>query len=207
MDAKAAPQGVVIASDFAVMMPGVAEIEGLFRHTLERFETLGVRLVVLFTGHFADEQIALIKAISATWNVTGHTSKALALSINEVKCAALGPDHAGMFETTLLGALWPERVDVSRLSARAQQERAMILGRQGDMTLRIRCGASSGRIHGTTMPRADPRCLRPASTGSSSRSTAPSRADEPFPKASAQQPSSAGGVSARSGRWAFGFLR
>jgi hypothetical protein len=69
-----------------------------------------------------DEQIALIKAISATWNVTGHMSKALALSINEVKGAALGPDHAEVFETTLLGALWPERVDVSRLPARAQQD-------------------------------------------------------------------------------------
>jgi len=110
------------AYPWTVMMPGAAEIEGLLRHTLKRFETLSVRLVVLFTGHFADEQIALIKAISATWNVTGHMSKALALSINEVKGAALGPDHAGMFETTLLGALWPERVDVSRLPARAQQD-------------------------------------------------------------------------------------
>jgi creatinine amidohydrolase len=54
--------------------------------------------------------------------VAGHTSKALALSINDVKGAALGPDHAGMFETTLLGALWPERVDVSRLPARTEQD-------------------------------------------------------------------------------------
>jgi len=90
---------------WTVMMPGAAEIEGLLRYTLERFETLGVRLAVLFTGHFADEQVALTKAISATWNGEGRTTKALALSINEVKGAALGADHAGMFETTLLGAL------------------------------------------------------------------------------------------------------
>jgi creatinine amidohydrolase len=57
------------------------------RHTLERFETLGVRLAVLFTGHFADEQIALIKAISATWDGAGHRTKTLALSINDVKGA------------------------------------------------------------------------------------------------------------------------
>jgi len=42
---------------WTVMMPGAAEIEGLLRHTLERFETLGVRLAILFTGHFADEKL------------------------------------------------------------------------------------------------------------------------------------------------------
>jgi creatinine amidohydrolase len=107
---------------WTVMMPGAAEIEGLLRHTLKRFETLGVRLAILFTGHFADEQIALRKAVSAASDGTGHRTKALALSINDVKGAALGPDHAGMFETTLLGALWPERVDVSRLPSRAQHD-------------------------------------------------------------------------------------
>jgi creatinine amidohydrolase len=60
--------------------------------------------------------------VSAAWDGTGHRTKALALSINDVKGAALGPDHAGMFETTLLDALWPERVDASRLPARAQQD-------------------------------------------------------------------------------------
>lgn len=107
---------------WTVMMPGAAEIEALLRHTLERLDNLGVRLAVLFTGHFADEQIALIKAISAAWNGAGHRTKTLALSINEVKGAAFGPDHAGMFETTLLGALWPERVDVGRLARRREQD-------------------------------------------------------------------------------------
>jgi creatinine amidohydrolase len=76
----------------------------------------------LFTGHFADEQITMIKTICTKWNRAAHGTKALALSISEVEGAALGPDHAGMFETTLLGALWPERVDVSRLPVRAQQD-------------------------------------------------------------------------------------
>ena len=107
---------------WTVMMPGATEIEGLLRHTLERLEAFGVRLVVLFTGHFADEQIAMIKAIAAAWNAADRTTKALALSINEAKGATLGPDHAGMFETTLLGALWPDRVDVGRLPARSPQD-------------------------------------------------------------------------------------
>jgi len=103
---------------WTVMMPGAAEIEGLLRYTLERLDAFGVRLAVLFTGHFADAQIAMIKTICAQWNAAPHATKALALSINEVEGAALGPDHAGMFETTLLGALWPERVAVNRLPAR-----------------------------------------------------------------------------------------
>lgn len=57
--------------------------------------------------------------IGGDWGaVDDHQS----IKINDVKGAELGPDHAGMFETTLLGALWPERVDVSRLPARAQQD-------------------------------------------------------------------------------------
>ena len=171
------------AYPWTVMMPGRAEIEGLLRHTLERLETLDVRLAVLFTGHFADEQVAMIKAISASWNGAGRPTEALALAINDVKGAALGPDHAGIFETTLLDALWPERVDVSRLPPRVRaRTRAMILGQQKGTTQRIRCGASSGQIHATTMPQRDPRSFRPASTGSSAKSITPFRADEPTPE-------------------------
>jgi creatinine amidohydrolase len=107
---------------WTVMMPGASEIEGMLLHTFTRLEAFGIRLGVLFTGHFADEQIAMTKRICAKWNAAEHTTKALALSINEVKDAPLAPDHAGIFETTLLGALWPARVDIGRLPARDPHE-------------------------------------------------------------------------------------
>jgi hypothetical protein len=66
--------------------------------------------------------------------------------------------------------------------------RTMILRRQRDMTQRIHCGALSGQAHATTIPQRDRCCFRPASTGSLTRSMTPSRAGEPIPKASIQQP-------------------
>ena len=100
---------------WTVMMPGDTEIAGLLSWTLKRLNDFGVKLTVLFTGHFPPEQIAMINQLADEWNAGAGPMRALALSINEVKGAALGPDHAGMFETTLLNALWPERVAIERL--------------------------------------------------------------------------------------------
>ncbi len=50
------------------------------------------------------------------WGAAHQDEGAGALD-HDVKGAALGPDHAGIFETTLIG-VWPERVEVSRLQAR-----------------------------------------------------------------------------------------
>ena len=60
-----------------------------------------------------------------------------------------------MFETTLLGALWPERVDVSRLPREPRKIGAMILGRRKAPPNASGCGVSSARIHATTMPQRD----------------------------------------------------
>jgi creatinine amidohydrolase len=73
-------------------------IEALLRLTLQRLETNGVKLAVLFSGHFADAQLDMIDRIARDWNTQ-----------------ALPPDHAGIFETTLLAALWPELVQLDRL--------------------------------------------------------------------------------------------
>jgi creatinine amidohydrolase len=39
----------------------------------------------------------------------------LALGINGCDAAPIPPDHAGVFETSLLFALWPDRVHIERL--------------------------------------------------------------------------------------------
>ena len=38
-----------------------------------------------------------------------------ATSVNRIEGLPLSPDHAGLFETTLLAALWPELVQLDRL--------------------------------------------------------------------------------------------
>lgn len=105
------------ALPFTIMMPGTDEIAGLLRQSLMRFEGFGVRLVVLLSGHFAPEQIAMIEALAQEWNARGGTLKVLALAMNMGEGISMAPDHAGLFETTLLASFHPEDVDLSALPA------------------------------------------------------------------------------------------
>ena len=107
---------------WTVMMPEDLEIAAILRLTLTRLGRLGVRQVVLFTGHFADAQLAMIHAVAADWNAGGEAMKVLALGVNGNSAAPLPPDHAGRFETTLLAAYHPERVGMSRLPPAKPQE-------------------------------------------------------------------------------------
>jgi creatinine amidohydrolase len=90
-------------------------IESLLRFTLERLEANGVKLAVLFSGHFAPSQLGMIDRIAEDWNDKVSSLRVLATAINQIEGLALGPDHAGIFETTMLAALWPELVQINRL--------------------------------------------------------------------------------------------
>ena len=103
------------AYPWTVMMPEAAEIEAILTFTLSRLQQLGVRQAVLFTGHFADEQLAMIARIAATWNAKAGRLRAVALGVNGNAGAAFPPDHAGLFETTLLASFHPECVDMTLL--------------------------------------------------------------------------------------------
>jgi creatinine amidohydrolase len=96
-------------------MPDQTEIAALLRQTLTRLQAFGVRHAVLFTGHFADEQLAMIATLANDWNAAGGPLRALALGVNGNPDAPLPPDHAGRFETTLLAAYQPQAVDLSQL--------------------------------------------------------------------------------------------
>jgi len=100
---------------WTVMMPDEAELIALLRQTLTRLAAFGVRQAVLFTGHFADEQLEMIRALASEWNAQNGTLTALALGVNGNATAPLPPDHAGRFETTLLAAFQPQTVDMSLL--------------------------------------------------------------------------------------------
>ena len=53
----------------------------------------------------------MIADVAAAWNATSPPLRILSLGVNMVEGASVAPDHAGVFETTLLHALWPDRVD------------------------------------------------------------------------------------------------
>jgi len=107
---------------WTVMLDGTAEIAGLLRKTLARLQDFGVERTVLFSGHFPDAQLAMIDALAAEWNAAGQPMSVRSTAVNQIEGAALGPDHAGIFETTLLHALWPQRVDISRLPEKDPSE-------------------------------------------------------------------------------------
>jgi creatinine amidohydrolase len=107
---------------WTVMMPDAEEIAAILRFTLARLMQLGVRQVVLFTGHFADEQLAMIRDVATAWNATAGGMTVLALGVNGNPNAPLPPDHAGRFETTLLAAYEPARVDLSLLPPARPEE-------------------------------------------------------------------------------------
>ncbi len=100
---------------WTIMVPS-RTIADLLGQSLQRLADFGVRLAVLFTGHFADDQLLLIDSVADEWNQRESSLRVLALSINRTG-ASMPPDHAGVFETSVLSALWPDRVDLERLPA------------------------------------------------------------------------------------------
>jgi creatinine amidohydrolase len=92
---------------------GAAEIEGVLRIRWSASKNW---------ASASDEQIAPIKAVSAAWDQGGPQDEDAGAVDRRRESAALGPDHAGMFETALFGALRPERVDIRRVPGQAQQD-------------------------------------------------------------------------------------
>lgn len=100
---------------WTVMMEDGDAIAALLLRTMRRMRDFGVRLLVLFSGHFPPEQFALIERLAGEWNAEGGTLRVLALAVDGAPGLPLAPDHAGIFETTLLHALHPDLVRIDRL--------------------------------------------------------------------------------------------
>lgn len=103
------------AFPWTVMMPDDSAITALLEHTLRRLADLGVAEAVLFSGHFAEAQLAMIDRIAAAWNAGGRAPVVRALAVNRAAIPGFPPDHAGLFETTLLDALAPGLSDTPGL--------------------------------------------------------------------------------------------
>ncbi|NQX26624.1 creatininase family protein [Microbacteriaceae bacterium VKM Ac-2854] len=99
---------------WTIMMADPSGIRSHLEQTFAKLEAFGVRLAVLFTGHFADEQLAMIDEIAASWNAAAHPLAVLATGVNRSD-APIAPDHAGVFESTLLSAFEPDLVHLELL--------------------------------------------------------------------------------------------
>ncbi|MFF1251808.1 creatininase family protein [Pseudarthrobacter sp. NPDC058329] len=101
---------------WTIMMAGGEGIRDHLHTTLTRLEEFGVKTAVIFSGHFAPEQLDMIDQVAAAWNdrEAGILTVA-ATAVNRCPTAPLPPDHAGEFETTLLAGIAPELVHLERL--------------------------------------------------------------------------------------------
>lgn len=104
---------------WTVMMPQATEIEVLLTFTLRRLSDLGVKEVVLFSGHFANTQLEMIDRIGSDWSANAQSPRVIALAVNGAEVPGFPPDHAGLFETTLLDGVSPGLSDPRRLSSAA----------------------------------------------------------------------------------------
>lgn len=95
--------------------------DGISRHllqTLVRLEELGVETAVVFSGHFAPEQLDMVDDVTSVWRDRASGSlRLVGTAVNRCDTAPLPPDHAGRFETTLLAGIAPELVHLERLPA------------------------------------------------------------------------------------------
>jgi len=95
------------------------QIEPLLVQSLQRLCDFGVTTVVLFSGHFAGEQIAMIDDIARDWNDIGSPLRVMSFAVSQATDCGLAPDHAALFETTLLAASHPDLVRLDRLATMA----------------------------------------------------------------------------------------
>jgi creatinine amidohydrolase len=102
---------------FTIMMSKPDEIEAQLAFTISRLESFAFKKIVVFSGHFPSEQLDMIDRLAAKHSHLKFT--VLATAVNRIEGLDIAPDHAGVFETTLLYALHPELVQMDQLPSLA----------------------------------------------------------------------------------------
>ncbi|MCE7481202.1 creatininase family protein [Microbacterium profundi] len=100
---------------WTIMMNDGAGIDAHLRSTLTRLGDFGITTAVVFSGHFAPEQLDLIDALQDSWNAEEQPLRVIATSVDRCPSSPLPPDHAGEFETTLLAGSAPDLIHLDRL--------------------------------------------------------------------------------------------
>lgn len=107
---------------WTIMMPTDTAMAENIRASLNRIQELGASVTVILSGHFADEQRALLAKLSDDWsNNSENTMRVFATSMADCDVSPVGPDHAGEFESLMLAALHPELVHIEKLPSIEQR--------------------------------------------------------------------------------------
>lgn len=101
---------------WTLMIPDGEALASNLLSILNRLEELSVKRAVVLTGHFATEQVELLRGVADLWTQDSEkTLKLSALSMDENTHAPVRPDHAGVFESLLLSSLHPNLVQLGNL--------------------------------------------------------------------------------------------
>lgn len=101
---------------WTLMMPTDDAIRANLTATLSRLQSLGVKKTLILSGHFANEQRALLVEIADQWTAQNPNGMVLiCVTLGDFNTHAIEPDHAATFESMLLSALSPELVHIERL--------------------------------------------------------------------------------------------
>jgi len=108
---------------------------------LENLDRLGFKGAIVITGHYPQEQVDLVKKVAADFKAA-HGMKAAGITDRDLaRSVGHTGDHAGKWETSILMALHPELVDLSRLPKEPGQRMEGVFG--GDP--RTQASAELGR--------------------------------------------------------------
>ncbi len=87
----------------------------LVREQLRLAAHIGFRVVAVITGHAAENQVAVLQRLAAEFNAAGALRVVVALPFVANQEGILEVGHASRIETSVMLALHPERVDLSKL--------------------------------------------------------------------------------------------
>jgi creatinine amidohydrolase/Fe(II)-dependent formamide hydrolase-like protein len=81
------------------------------KEIIDQIVVMGVKVLVLYSGHYPSAQIDMIKDIAGEYNNKGAIS---IIPVTEIDCLREG-DHAGISETSLMLYLDRNLVDMTRI--------------------------------------------------------------------------------------------
>lgn len=115
----------VVGMDFpANSLPSVYIPEEVFaliiRANLPLLADMGFRVVVLLTGHAAENQLQVLERLAAEFNQKGRVQALVSLPFVAGEDGELKVGHASCVETSAMMALHPESVDLDALPALAE---------------------------------------------------------------------------------------
>ena len=74
-----------------IMMTSPQGVRERLEHDLARLQDFDFRLAVIFAGHCADEQLAMIDDVAAAWRAKDHALQVVATGVNRCASAPLSP--------------------------------------------------------------------------------------------------------------------